>query len=115
MITIAHIILIGDTDAVADLTGVVGSDVTLDKPGGNLELIVTDAIFLQGSTAGVLKLTGGGTITLSGMVGVRLLDRDTFTGTIILNGFGFDAASVVWVFATHTNLFDPIHILGGIR
>ena len=115
MITIAHIVLTGTADATADLTG-VSSSVLLDKPGGNLDLVVTDAIYLAGTSQGVLKLIGGGTITLSGMVASRQLDRDTFTGTIILNGFGFDSVgTVVWVFATRTNLFDPIHVLGGIR
>ena len=115
MITIEHIIFYGNESIVVDMSG-ISTALVLERSGGDLGLIITENVTMRGNAGGVLTLSGGGTITLTGILTCRRLNRDDFTGTLNLNGFGVEYTSVFWIFAKTSNLFDVLHVLaGGIR
>ena len=115
MITIEHIIFYGNESVVVDMSG-ISTNLVFEKNGGDLSLLnISEAVTMRGTVGGGLSLSGAGTITLSGVVTSESLDRDAFTGTIDLNGFWFDhPGTIIWVFATETNLIETWRITGGI-
>ena len=116
-ISIAHIILYGNENTAADLTG-VSTCLVLGKSGGNLDLTVTTGVCMRGTINGILTLWGNGNVTLCGDLYRRQLDLANFTGTFDENGFLQDLTGGLsfWIFATKSNLIHKIDVInGGIR